>query len=96
MRLRIKWMLKSQVVWNVTSCRLVHKHRRFGGTGCLHLQGPAETSVIIYNRWNAHVSEEELFCHYAAEGTSYIAKWDVMYVGRLFWAVICSGVASDV
>ena len=72
-----------------------NKHRHFGGTGCHHLQGLAVTSIIIYSRWNAHVPEE-LFCHYAAERTSNIAKWDVIYIGRLFWAVICTGVASAV
>jgi hypothetical protein len=87
-------MLKSQVFWNVTSCRLVNKHRHFGGTGCLHLQGLAVTSVSIYSLWNAHVPEEKLFCHYAAERTSDIAMWDVMYVGRLFWGVICTVVAN--
>jgi hypothetical protein len=89
-------MLQIQVFWNVTSCRLVNKHRHFGGTGGLHLHGLAVTSVIIYSRWNAHVPKEVLFCHYAAERTSNIAKWDVMYVGRLFWAVICTGVANTV
>jgi len=44
----------------------------------------------------ARVPEEELFYHYAAERTSNIAKWDVTYVGRLFWAVICTGVANAV
>lgn len=89
-------MLKSQVFWNVTSCRLVNKHRHFGGTDCLHLQGLAVMSVIIYNRWNAHVPEEELLCRYAAERTSNISKWDVTYIGRLFWALIYTGVANAV
>ena len=45
-----------------------------------------------YIRWNTH----ELLCHYAAVRTSNMAKWDVLYVSRLFWAVICTGIADAV
>jgi hypothetical protein len=33
-----RWLCKSTIFWDVTPCSLVGIYRRFGGTGCLHIQ----------------------------------------------------------
>jgi hypothetical protein len=32
-------LMKIQILWNVTQCRLVNSYQRFGDAWCLHLQG---------------------------------------------------------
>jgi hypothetical protein len=43
-------LTKIQVLWGVTPCRLVNRHRRFGGACCLLLQVPANPRTVT--RWH--------------------------------------------
>jgi hypothetical protein len=36
-----------QIAWDVTTCRLVNRYRRFLGVYCLHLQGLSSHSALI-------------------------------------------------
>jgi len=50
--------MHTQVVWDVTPCRLVNSYQRFGGACCFHLQGirrqhtPPKVSLHQSTRYN--------------------------------------------
>jgi hypothetical protein len=42
-------VLKIQVLYNMTSCRLVFNKRRFGGTSYVYIQGPRSSTFSWYH-----------------------------------------------